>query len=53
MFLQFCSETELTDDCAMGFLITYILNVPLTEYTTFHMHIENLAAVKDLKNQVI
>lgn len=43
---------RLPDDCTVGYIVEAQLGVSLTRSPLFHSHLENLALVSDVQNQV-
>ena len=51
-FIQKSIKTGLTDDILIGYIIEWILKVPMTHVELFHSHYENLKLVKSFSSQI-
>lgn len=44
-FMNTAEKIRLPDDCTVGYIIEWVLGVPLTRSNLFHSHLENLQQV--------
>ncbi|XP_037546310.1 beta-1,3-N-acetylglucosaminyltransferase lunatic fringe-like [Nematolebias whitei] len=51
-FMATAERIRLPDDCTVGYIVEALLGVSLTRSAMFHSHLENLALVSDIQNQV-
>lgn len=51
-FEKLSSHIGVPDDVTVGFIVSELLDRTFLSVDTFHSHLENLDAIKDLPNQV-
>ena len=51
-FQELANTIRLPDDVTLGYLIEVLLNIPLTQVSSFHSHLEPLRKIKDLSSQI-
>ena len=51
-FQELSNTIRLPDDVTMGYLMEILLEIPLTQVSLFHSHLEPLRTIKDIKKQI-
>ena len=51
-FVYLSKKLGLTDDILVGYIIEWLLKVPMTHLDLFHSHLENLTKIKNISSQI-